>query len=69
MPLFSFIVRRVLQMIPTVVFILVVTFVLIRLLPGDPASAMLGDRASGRGGTHGADMAVAGGHRGAGRGR
>ncbi|WP_247748941.1 MULTISPECIES: ABC transporter permease [unclassified Rhizobium] len=32
-------------MIPTVVFILIVTFVLIRLLPGDPASAMLGDRA------------------------
>lgn len=32
-------------MIPTVVFILIVTFVLVRLLPGDPASAMLGDRA------------------------
>jgi peptide/nickel transport system permease protein len=32
-------------MVPTVVFILVVTFVLVRLLPGDPASAMLGDRA------------------------
>lgn len=32
-------------MIPTLVFILIVTFVLIRLLPGDPASAMLGDRA------------------------
>jgi peptide/nickel transport system permease protein len=32
-------------MIPTVVFILIVTFVLIRLLPGDPATAMLGDRA------------------------
>jgi peptide/nickel transport system permease protein len=32
-------------MIPTVIFILIVTFVLIRLLPGDPASAMLGDRA------------------------
>ncbi|MDE1992274.1 MAG: ABC transporter permease [Rhizobiaceae bacterium] len=45
MPLFSYIVRRILQMIPTVVFILVITFVLIRLLPGDPASAMLGDRA------------------------
>lgn len=45
MPLFSYIVRRILQMIPTVVFILIVTFVLIRLLPGDPASAMLGDRA------------------------
>jgi peptide/nickel transport system permease protein len=34
-----------LQMIPTVIFILIVTFVLVRLLPGDPASAMLGDRA------------------------
>jgi peptide/nickel transport system permease protein len=32
-------------MIPTILFILIVTFVLIRLLPGDPASAMLGDRA------------------------
>jgi peptide/nickel transport system permease protein len=32
-------------MVPTVIFILVVTFVLVRLLPGDPASAMLGDRA------------------------
>jgi peptide/nickel transport system permease protein len=45
LPLFSFIIRRILQMIPTVIFILIVTFVLIRLLPGDPASAMLGDRA------------------------
>jgi peptide/nickel transport system permease protein len=45
LPLFSFVLRRILQMIPTVVFILVVTFVLVRLLPGDPASAMLGDRA------------------------
>jgi peptide/nickel transport system permease protein len=41
----GFILRRVLQTIPTIVFILVVTFVLVRLLPGDPASAMLGDRA------------------------
>jgi peptide/nickel transport system permease protein len=32
-------------MIPTVVFILIVTFVLVRMLPGDPASAMIGDRA------------------------
>ena len=45
MPLFSFIIRRMLQMIPTVIFILIFTFVLVRLLPGDPASAMLGDRA------------------------
>ncbi len=45
MPLFSFVIRRLLQMIPTVIFILIVTFVLVRMLPGDPASAMLGDRA------------------------
>ena len=45
MPLLGFILRRVLQTIPTIAFILVVTFVLVRLLPGDPASAMLGDRA------------------------
>jgi peptide/nickel transport system permease protein len=32
-------------MIPTAVFILIVTFVLVRMLPGDPASAMIGDRA------------------------
>ena len=41
----SYIVRRLLQLIPTFIFILAVVFVLIRLLPGDPASAMLGDRA------------------------
>ncbi|PTW61354.1 peptide/nickel transport system permease protein [Breoghania corrubedonensis] len=40
----SFILRRILQMIPTILFILVVTFVLVRLLPGDPATVMLGDR-------------------------
>ncbi|MBP1848641.1 ABC transporter permease [Rhizobium halophytocola] len=45
MHLLSFILRRLLQMIPTIIFIFVVTFVLVRLLPGDPASAMIGDRA------------------------
>lgn len=45
MPLLGFIIRRVLQTVPTIAFILVVTFILVRLLPGDPASAMLGDRA------------------------
>lgn len=45
MRLFGFILRRILQTVPTILFILVVTFVLVRLLPGDPASAMLGDRA------------------------
>lgn len=40
----GFIVRRILQTIPTLLFILVVTFVLVRLLPGDPLSAIAGDR-------------------------
>ena len=41
----SYILRRLLQLIPTFIFVLVVVFLLVRLLPGDPASAMLGDRA------------------------
>jgi len=41
----GFVLRRLLQLIPTFAFILVVVFVLVRLLPGDPASAILGDRA------------------------
>ncbi len=45
MHLASFIARRLLQLIPTLVFILIMVFALVRLLPGDPASAMLGDRA------------------------
>jgi peptide/nickel transport system permease protein len=45
LPLLSYIFRRVLQLIPTFIFILVVVFLLVHLLPGDPASAMLGDRA------------------------
>jgi peptide/nickel transport system permease protein len=40
----GFVVRRLLQIIPTFAFILVVTFVIVRLLPGDPLSAMAGDR-------------------------
>ena len=40
-----FFLRRLLQLIPTLAFILVVVFVLVRLLPGDPTSAILGDRA------------------------
>ena len=42
----GYILRRVLQLLPTFAFILVVIFVLVRLLPGDPASAILGDRAT-----------------------
>jgi peptide/nickel transport system permease protein len=45
LPLLSYIFRRALQLIPTLIFILIVVFALVRLLPGDPASAMLGDRA------------------------
>ncbi len=44
MPLSEFIARRLLQLIPTLIFILIVVFVLVRLLPGDPTSAILGDR-------------------------
>lgn len=45
MSMTAFLGRRLLQLIPTLIFILVVVFVLVRLLPGDPASAVLGDRA------------------------
>ena len=45
MQLITFIFYRILHLIPTLFFILVVVFVLVRLLPGDPASAILGDRA------------------------
>ena len=46
MPSPSYILTRLLQIIPTFLFIMVVIFVLVRLLPGDPASAILGDRAT-----------------------
>ena len=39
----GYVLRRILQTVPTLVFILVVTFVLVRLLPGDPLSAIAGD--------------------------
>ena len=38
------IIQRVLQTIPTLAAIVVITFLIVRLLPGDPASAMIGDR-------------------------
>lgn len=37
---------RIIQILPTFVLIGVVVFVLARLLPGDPVSAMIGDRAT-----------------------
>ncbi len=42
----SYVLQRLLQIIPTFLLIMVGVFVLVRLLPGDPVSAMLGDRAT-----------------------
>lgn len=41
-----YILRRLLLIIPTLIVILLVTFLIVRSLPGDPASAMIGDRAT-----------------------
>jgi len=45
-PLFKYIVRRILWMIPTVWVMVSLVFVAIHLLPGDPAIAILGEYAS-----------------------
>ncbi|SHE45756.1 peptide/nickel transport system permease protein [Desulfacinum infernum DSM 9756] len=42
----SFIIRRILALIPTVFGISVLVFFMIHLVPGDPAEMMLGERAS-----------------------
>ena len=42
----QYILRRLIQMIPVVVGITVITFVLIRAIPGDPAQTMLGEKAT-----------------------
>lgn len=41
-----YVIRRLLQLIPTVLLILVFNFLIIRLAPGDPARAMAGEMAS-----------------------
>lgn len=41
-----YILSRLLLMIPTFFLVMILIFVLVRLLPGDPAIAMVGDRAS-----------------------
>jgi peptide/nickel transport system permease protein len=46
LPSSGFLFRRLLQLVPTLAFIFVVTFAIVRLLPGDPASAIIGDRAT-----------------------
>ena len=40
----GFVIRRILQTVPTLAFILVATFLLVHLLPGDPLSALAGDK-------------------------
>ena len=42
----QYILRRLIQMIPVVFGITVITFVLIRAIPGDPAQTMLGEKAT-----------------------
>jgi peptide/nickel transport system permease protein len=42
----QYIARRLLQMIPVVFGITVITFLLIRAIPGDPAQTMLGEKAT-----------------------
>lgn len=42
----GYIATRLLQVVPTFLVVMLVVFFLIRALPGDPASAMLGDRAT-----------------------
>ncbi|TSA81783.1 ABC transporter permease [Deinococcus detaillensis] len=42
----SYILRRLLQIIPLFLAVMVVVFVLVHLIPGDPVSAILGDRAT-----------------------
>jgi peptide/nickel transport system permease protein len=44
--MFQYIVRRLLSSIPVLFGILLVTFVLARLIPGDPCKAMLGEKAT-----------------------
>lgn len=42
----QYILRRLIQMIPVVFGITVITFVLLRAIPGDPAQTMLGEKAT-----------------------
>ncbi len=42
----QFIIRRLLLLIPVLIGILLVTFVIVRAIPGDPCKAMLGEKAT-----------------------
>lgn len=42
----NYIIKRTLQILPVLLFVTVLIFVMMRLIPGDPASVMLGDKAT-----------------------
>ncbi len=42
----QFVIRRLLLLFPVLIGILLVTFIIVRLIPGDPCVAMLGERAT-----------------------
>ncbi|MFC4454032.1 ABC transporter permease [Deinococcus sonorensis] len=42
----SYVLKRLLQIIPLFLAVMVLVFVLVRLIPGDPVSTLLGDRAT-----------------------
>lgn len=46
MQLLSYLIRRIAQMIPVLLLVTVLVFTLVKIIPGDPASAILGERAS-----------------------
>lgn len=46
MALLQYILNRLILMIPTFLLVMIIIFLLVRLLPGDPAIAIAGDRAS-----------------------
>jgi len=43
---FNYILKRLLQIIPVLIVVTILIFVMIRLIPGDPATVILGDKAS-----------------------
>ena len=44
--MFKYIIHRILQSIPILIVVLTLVFMVVRVLPGDPAVAALGDYAS-----------------------
>ena len=45
----NYILKRILQMLPVLLVVTIITFLMIHLLPGDPARIMAGEKARRRG--------------------